>query len=469
MIRRYLLLFICFICGFSYSTETFDTLAKKSSDFSKQISFPTINNRIEAIAGNNIKKKQLIAEHANSVRPIIDARVIQLIKDFLSYKKRFGSQIEQKFYKRFEIYSFIDRLLTCRPMMFMLQEDLYLLRDGSRGSGGFETIGSTKQKENLLLEKYLSYDEIEIAALFGVSTPTFFINNGERNNLGRIGVSGTYQESGIYTGVVGARFEKPNFMEWKYIVITPEQNTSSNGYGLYNSGIKYKLLGIWSEFYGERFPTFEEARADTRGNYIKLEKDLYFNVPVYKKRLEMVVKPFLLDANERAKEKHTKAYCHIVGIGLGVWQLSPIQAKLMFEVYIELLSKYTLDNISDIDFSWFPKLNILSDRANNLYTSIDNTFELGTVQDGQIIKTKNNRIKLHFSKRNPADRLVGHDANKLLVAMYAWDGNAYAGNEYWAGQLAASGDPAAACCSTIPELQNPLINSNVSSKKLFVS
>ena len=79
---------------------------------------------------------------------------------------------------------------------------------------------------------------------------------------------------------------------------------------------------------------------------------------------------------------------------------------------------------------------------------------------------KNVDIKIHFSKRNPADILQGQNIGKILIAQYAWDGNAYPGNEYWHGLLTASGDPAAACCSTIAELSNPEINHFLSAKKI---
>jgi hypothetical protein len=455
MLRK-VILSLPFFFSTGYPTqETFENLVHTSNLFHTKTPFPTVHNRIAMIACNDKEKKHTITQQANDAHPLIHANVMDLIRDFLSYKKRYGTTAEKKLYKNMDEYAFIDRLLIKRPLMFMTNSDLYMLRDGTKGQGGFETIGTSLEQYPLVLSDYLSYDEMQISALLGVSTPTYFINEGSRNNKGIVGTPGSYEKTGVYTGLVGARFEKPGLMEWQHMIITPEQNTIKNGYGLtqHHNSQKNPLLDIWSQFYEERFPTFQEAKNDTLGRYICLRTNQYFNASVYKKRLKMVIVPFLLDANERGKQHHKKVYCHIVGLGLGVWQITPLQAQLMLEVYEEVIEKYPLDYISDLNFSWFPP----------------ELQSCGTFGQGTIIKSaRNNAIKIHFSKRNPADTLQGHDAGKLLVALYAWDGNAYPGNEYWDGQLTASGDPAAACCSTIGELQNPLINSNVSSKSLVV-
>lgn len=98
----------------------------------------------------------------------------------------------------------------------------------------------------------------------------------------------------------------------------------------------------------------------------------------------------------------------------------------------------------------------------------------GVKDGGEIKSAKGAATKIYFSKRDPADPLpaehqgtgelylsIHNSSDKLLVAQYAWDGNAWPGNEFWwpgRAQWDASGDPAAACCSTIGELQNPYIN-----------
>lgn len=441
------------------STPIFDRLVNKSKSFDKQTAFPTQANRIYTIAGSDNSKKTEIEKQASNSYPIIQKKVQSLINEFLSYKKQYGSKIEKNLYANMSEQSFIDRLLIKRPLMFMTESDMYLLRNGKQGQGGFEKIGTPNEKSPLVLRDYISYDEMQIAALIGVLVPTYFINNGNRFNKAIPQKAGTFQEKGIYVGLVGARFEKEGLMEWQHMIITPEQNTKENGYGPQadSASEKTKWLKMWASFYETEFVTFQEAntafinKKDKAGRFIRIEQNMYLDSLIYKKRMQMVIEPFLIAANKCGVDQGVKVYVHAVGLGLGVWQKSPIQAKLMLEVYAEILRKQNLSQIADLDFSWFP----------SEYQSC------GGVTNLEIFKTDNNEIKIHFSKRNPADRLQGDSEQQLLVAMYAWDGNAYPGNEYWAGSLSASGDPAAACCSTIPELQNPLINPNVAANKVL--
>lgn len=430
---------------------TFDKLVKLSDEFDKKIKFPTSNNRIFKIAGNNKDKQNRIAWQAKNTYPIMHESVIKLIDDFLNYKRKYGSSIEKELYLKLNRNLFIQRLLTKRPISFLLPSDTYLLRDGQKGDGGFEFIGKDNEKKPLVLEDYISYDEMQISALLGISVPTYFINNGSRDNNGMAGKRGNFEQEGIYIGLVGARFERPDIngslglMEWQHMIITEEQNTEKNGYGLNLKNIlSNPLLSLWSKFYGFNFPTFDEAKKDKTGKYIAFDNNKkFFNINVYKERMRLVIEPFLIDSNKRGKEQNKKVYVHAVGLGTGAWAINEIkekQEKIMLRVFFEAVQILDLPNISDIDFSWF------------------NT-KINEMKNGQVLSGKNN-IKIHYSKRNPADKLLSENEGKLLVASYAWDGNSYPGNEYWLGMLSASGDPAAACCSSISELQNPQININ---------
>lgn len=428
---------ICMMHG-----DNFQELVNKSDLFDKTVcAFPTKDNRIAQV-GIDVATQEKIVQHAEKTHVLVSRELRSLLAHFLRYKNSYGSTKEKELYDAITIDKFIIRLLEKRPLMFMTPADQYILRSAhARGSGGFEKIGTDQEQSPLILKDYLSYDEMALAALIGISSPTFFINNGARDNKGIKGVEGSYEKEGVYVGLVGARFEKPGYMEWQHIIVTPAQNTAKNGYGFdrCNKG----LLAVWSEFYNEKFPTFEQVQKDTTGRFAFLKNGFYFDTVVYKKRMKFVIERFLLDANFRAEHQYNrKAYVHIVGLGLGVWQIDSRQVDWMIDACVEVIQELRdidLAGISDIDFSWF-----------NGATQ--------TYKDKVIAVGKKKNIAIHFSQRNPADKLIGVNEGKLLVACYAWDGNAYPGNEYWAGMLTASGDPAAACCSTIAELQNLQIN-----------
>ena len=418
-------------------------LLSQYENFVKNIGkFPTTTNNVIAVAGNDPIKQNKIVAFAKETYPVVDPKVITLCQDFINFKKTNGSSIEKALYNNMSVPTLMIRLFEKRPLMFMMEQDLTLLRGINQKAAAMDwtKVGTEQEATPLVLRDYLSYDEMKVAALIGLSNPTYFINKGDRNNKGGVGTPGTFEEEGIYTGLVGTRFERSNLMEWQDIIITQKQNTESNGYGLKgNKG----LVKIWSDLYGMKFPTYQEAAADTSGKYIKFSQG-FFNMPAFKKRLELVIKPFLVDANTRAKNNKNKAYVHMVGLGLGAWAIKELineETTAIVEVYKDLLANNSLPFISDIDFSWFGNVSVPG------------------MTHGNAVKDKgNNSIMIHFSKRNPADKLTGNDAGKLLVACYAWDGNSFPGNEYWDNRLTASGDPAAACCSLIATLQNIWIN-----------
>lgn len=442
---------------------SFDDLQKRSKEFNAKVKFPTEDNLMSNVAKTTEMQAEVL-EHAKNTRPVLHRRIYDFIPKFLAYKQQYGSSIEKALYEKMTAEQFIDRLIKKRPLMFMTGGDSYLLPDGAtRGQGGFEAIGTEMELEtsDLRLENFQSYDEMRLAAFLQLFVPTHFINKGGRFNEGIAEKAGSYESKGVYVGMVGARFEKPSQMEYSHLLVTKKQNTVENGYGAAAdpNNPKTAQLRLWAELYGSRagnvyaFPTYEEVEAmtDKDERYIKIYGG-FFDKVLYKERLRLIVESFLLEANERAETQQKQGYLHIVGLGLGVWEVSREQTKLMLEVYAETLQKYKFAHISDLNFSWF---------------GLDG-LKCGGVEDQGEFDSKGHKIKIHFSKRDPAEKLVDGDTGKLLIAQYAWDSNAYPGNEYWSRLLSASGDPAAACCSMIPELQNPQINPFVSANCAIV-
>jgi len=271
--------------------------------------------------------------------------------------------------------SFINRLLVKRPLMFVEYSDQYLLRNGTKGSGGFEAIGTGAEKAPLVLKEYLSYDEMQIAALLGVSVPTYFINDGDRNNKGVVGHAGKpYQQEGVYVGLVGTRFEKPDVMEWAHMMVTPEQNTPEKGYGpAAVPSSRAQLLKVWASFYNiPDFPTYLQAQQDKTGRFLQIGKssNRYLDVHVYKQRLKASILPFLFDANDRGVKAGKKVYCHAVGLGIGVWAVSPMlketQEKYMLEVYAQILKSIHLPILPILILVIFSMILLVASKMVNL-------------------------------------------------------------------------------------------------------
>jgi hypothetical protein len=301
----------------------------------------------------------------------------------------------------------------------MGSSDATLMRDGTvldkKAYQEWDRNGTDLQYLNshLTLENYLSYDEIMLSSLLGVSGPSFFINNGSRGNCARPAREGSYQSRGVIVGLVGSRFEREHRMDSVHILPPPKPKEIT-------PPLQDPVISTMIEaFFGGIRDTTQE-----------------FDVPMYKARTRITADIFLLEANARAAQAGKKAWAYVVGLGLGVWQYYQQQREWFVEVFEEAIAELDLAHIGTVEFAYI----------NNLPEAVEKAVMRTGAQKG---------IRVVFSRRNPAEKLEG---DELLVLSYAWDGNAFPGNEYWSGSLAGSGDPAAACMSTIAELHNPLVN-----------
>jgi hypothetical protein len=418
--------------------STFDDLVANIHAF--DIALPTRQNRVSDIVSRSNdpqNTKAQILKDAINTRVIVHYRVFELIDEFLQIKAQFGSAVEKSLYKEMTQDGFIRRLILKRPLSFMGANDDTLGRDGRmvpNAANLWRQVGTGHEKEPLVLGEYLSYDEMALSALIGASSPTYFINSGGRFNCAAAQNLGEYTERGIYVSLVGPRFEIPDQMESRFLIADANFCTNGRGYGYHSTPATHdqKILQMWARFYGVQ-------NAETGICGFPVESSLQqptLNIDRYKQRIGLTLETFLLEAEARGKEFASPVHAFLVGLGLGVWQIDPRQAIAYVQELIATISRLSLSSVQYVELSW-------------VVDSYDGA-------DRMIVPAKDgNNITLLFTRDDPARKRAG---NRLLVACYAWDGNSFPGNEVWRGSLSASGDPAAVCCSTVGELQNPYVN-----------
>ncbi|KAF5302027.1 hypothetical protein FQA39_LY10497 [Lamprigera yunnana] len=427
-------------------------IKRKSEEF--PIKFPIDSVRCKVL--ESTISTHILERNINSAYPVLHEKPLQLFFDFLNYKRKFGTETERQLYKCMSVLQFVDRLLTKRAVVFVDVDDQYLLIDGTVGFGQWEKVGKNDETEKLKLQNCLSYDEIKLSAFLSVSSYTNFINDGDRFNNG-VTERNNVEAEGIIIGLIGARFEKPQVMEYQEIIISKKQNNEANGYG---AQCVPTMQSIISGFYGEVSFVYRQALEfnKTQSNrFLEIGEGTLFDNDIYCKRVTLSIETLLFEAQQRAKDKNTTAFVHLVGLGLGVWKISPHQNSLFIETVIKRIETMgeNLNKVSDVVFAHFGNVTAVGSYTNGGIIPIPSHPEGG--------------IRVHLSKRRPHLKLTDKDEGKLLVVSYAWDGNALPGNEFWHGYLSASGDPATASSTQVAELHNPHISAKVLAKNLRIA
>lgn len=432
-----------------------DELIERSSAFERttRVAFPTSANRLVTLVASQRLSATQVAEHAASVRIGVLARLLPVIDAFLEWKRsddaRAGSATSRAFFKRNVPSSdeFLIRLVRDRPLAFLTRHDKSLLRNGIGLAGDqFVKIGTEAEDASVALADYIGYDEMLFSALLTVSSYVAFINDGARDNCARPGADGSFQADGVCIGAVGARFERDDLMESLFVLIDPRRSTEANGYGARaNAGGQHApLCRLFAPLFNvPHFPTWDEASADKSGRFVALRTGRLFDTVAYAARIRLTIDTILLEANSRAQEHGSGdkvAHVRVCGFGLGVWAAAKaLQSRIFVEQVEQSVASHSLRRVGTICMMYF-----------------DDAAQSERVHDGAtLVDRKGHRVRVAFGNVNQAAPVA---ANELLVTTFAWDGNSFVGNEFWLGMLGASGDPAAACCSTIPEIQNPHIN-----------
>jgi hypothetical protein len=273
-------------------------IVKNSKEFedNTNVAFPTSNNRVEILLQRKRTTLEQIGQHASSVR-------INCLRSVADASRRL--QVTSSASRQ----AFLVRCVRDRPLVFYTRHDIAVLRDGTAASGRFDDIGTEDEKPPLVLRDYISYKEMVFSALLTVSSYVTFINDMNRDNAGRTGDAGSFEEVGVLVGAVGARCERSDQMETLFIIVDKSRSTPANGYGEAGSktGRYRDLLDAVAPLYAlSHFPTYDEASAELNSGqstrFELLKTGNLLDTLAFRRRISIPLTTILCDAETRGEE-----------------------------------------------------------------------------------------------------------------------------------------------------------------------
>lgn len=500
------------------SSTLTDTLVARTEHFVKK--YPSIKlqktNTLDYFIKNQSKTdvdqiQKDICFFAQTATIFLSVQVKKLIRNFIEFKKIHGNQKEKLYYKSMDENEFIKKLMLKKYFVYARLGGGLYVHNGKKLS----VYSSGLDENEFDIHNSLTLDEVKIGAFIGAISGTHFINDGSRTNNARFEKPQDHLGKGWVAAQVGACFEKENILEWQEVFITKNQNTVENGYGKQNKngGTAHDYKKLWQEFYElkEPLPTFGEVKQFCKTmpepktieevHYIKLDAKgtIYFNLEVYKKRMEAVLIPFLKMADELGIHHEKEVCLYATGLGLGVWAQVPASystlqnietlpkvirdefrsyfkieqnqvidvlkylcSYVQIKIYESYFAKHQDSRIKKVYLSWF------MNNHHNKDTMLQTIDTKPTHYKNDVSKkvTRWNKTEVFWTTLPPASPFFENET-MLNVSNFAWDGATQVGNEYWIEALTASADPAAAAACHITTYQNPHINEKLVENIVF--
>jgi hypothetical protein len=417
-----------------------------------------------------------------------------------------------------DLKQFIRRLIYNRPLVFCGTNDDTRGLNGPKNNNLLDDVAGkfnpyVKEEPDEPDEKY---HLISLAALVGCWSLTPIIHSGiketnETNNrlreakfFGDGDGNGDYNTKAYVCGLVGARFEKADQMEHAYI------RDSANQTNLIHIELRKFFVSKIESHKNKYFHTYHGGRgAITKRN-------------LYRERIRFTFELFLKQCSDTYEKTKKRIFPVFTGLGTGVWAKdSGLQDDINDILEDSILSILTdnpkyLEAFPGIRFSSFSKKVKEDGKYKDVELYDDISRDCGSISDKFNQKYKehyqllfNNSFLIyhtHFKRGSKQSFFTQTELNTLLkrkdggelggeegeeveglgggegeeveglgggggeggevtqAFLFAWDGNAFVGNEYWAGMMSETGDPVTISSCCLGQLCNPFINPKMLNK-----